>query len=88
MKLKDGFILREVAGEHVVLSVGGEVDLNGMITLNDTGCTIWKRLEEEASMADLTAALLAEYEVDEQTAQTAAERFVEKLKELDLLVGA
>lgn len=88
MKLKDGFILREVAGEHVVLSVSGEVNLNGMITLNDTGCTLWKRLEQEAELSDLTDALLAEYEVDEATARAAVERFVEKLKELDLLAGA
>lgn len=88
MKLKEGFILREVAGEHVVLCVGGEVNLNGMISLNDTGCTLWKCLEQEVQLSDLTAALLAEYEVDEQTAQAASERFVEKLKELDLLAGA
>ena len=50
MKLKDGFILRQVAGEHVVLSVSANVDLNGMITLNDTGCTLWKRLESEATL--------------------------------------
>ena len=85
MKLKDGFILRQVAGENVVLSVGSDVDLNGMITLNDTGCTLWKRLEQESTLEDLTAALLAEYEVDEQTARIAAELFVAKLKELDLL---
>lgn len=88
MKLKEGFILRQVAGENVVLSVSADVDLNGMITLNNTGCTLWKRLEQEAQLSDLTAALLEEYEVDEQTAQAAAARFVEKLKELDLLVGA
>lgn len=85
MKLKEGFILRQVAGENVVLSVSADVDLNGMITLNDTGCTLWKRLEQESAMEDLTAALLAEYQVDEQTAQVAAAQFVEKLKELDLL---
>ena len=85
MKLKDGLILRQVAGEHVVLNVGSDVDLNGMITLNQTGCTLWKRLQEEAELSDLTGALLAEYEVDEATAQAAAERFVEKLKGLDLL---
>ena len=85
MKLREGFILRQVAGENVVLSVGSDVNLNGMITLNETGCTLWKRLEEEASLEDLTAALLAEYEVDEQTAQAAAAQFVEKLKGLDLL---
>lgn len=88
MKLKEGFILRQVAGENVVLSVSSDVDLNGMLTLNSTGVTLWKRLEREAQLSDLTAALLAEYEVDEQTAQAAAARFVEKLKELDLLVGA
>ena len=88
MRLKDGFILRQVAGEHVVLSVNSDVDLNGMITLNETGCTLWKRLEQEAELDDLTTALLEEYEVDEQTARQAAVRFVEKLKELDLLVGA
>ena len=88
MRLKDGFILRQVAGEHVVLSVNADVDLNGMISLNETGCTLWKRLEQEATPDDLTAALLNEYEVDEQTARQAAARFVEKLKELDLLVGA
>ena len=46
MKLREGFILRQVAGENVVLSVSADVDLNGMITLNDTGCTLWKRLEQ------------------------------------------
>lgn len=85
MKLKDGFILREVAGEHVVLNVGADVDMNGMITLNQTGCTLWKRLQEEAELADLTKALLDEYEVDEPTAAAAAERFVDKLKGLNLL---
>ncbi|MBQ9974232.1 MAG: PqqD family protein [Oscillospiraceae bacterium] len=85
MKLKDGFILRQVAGEHVVLSVSANVDLNGMITLNDTGCTLWKRLESEAELADLAAALQEEYEVDDATALAAAQRFVDKLKELDLL---
>lgn len=88
MKLKEGFVLRQVAGENVVLCVSSDVDLNGMITLNDTGCTLWKRLEQEAQLSDLTAALLEEYEVDEETAQAAAVRFVQKLKELDLLVGA
>lgn len=88
MKLKDGFVLRQVAGENVVLCVSADVDLNGMITLNDTGCTLWKRLEQGAQLSDLTTALLEEYEVDEETARAAAMRFVQKLKELDLLVGA
>lgn len=88
MKLKDGFVLRQVAGEYVAISVSADVDLNGMITLNETARTLWKRLEQEAELSDLTAALLEEFEVDEQTAQDAAIGFVQKLKELDLIVGA
>ena len=88
MKLKEGFVLRQVAGEYVAISVSADVDLNGMITLNETARTLWKRLEQEAELSDLTAALLEEFEVDEQTARDAAKGFVQKLKELDLIVGA
>lgn len=85
MKLKSGLMLRQVAGENVVLSVGSDVNINGMITLNDTGVTLWKCLEAGAEMADLTAALLAEYDVDEQTASAHVEMFVAKLKGIGLL---
>ena len=85
MKLKDGFILREIAGEVVVIPTADTLDLNMMITLNDTGCTLWKRLEQEAELADLTAALLAEYDVEEKTAAAAAEQFVAELKNHDFL---
>ena len=81
MKLKDGFILREVAGQTVVLPVGGDLDMNMMITLNETGAFLWKQLENENDEAGLVAALLAEYDVDEATAKTAVEGFVAKLNE-------
>ena len=81
MKLKDGFILREVAGQTVVLPVSGDLDLNMMITLNETGAFLWKQLENENDEAGLVAALLAEYDVDEATAKTAVEGFVAKLNE-------
>ena len=81
MKLKDGFILREVAGQTVVLPVGGNLNLNMMITLNETGAFLWKQLENENDQAGLVAALLAEYDVDEATAKTAVEGFVAKLNE-------
>ena len=85
MKLKSGLILRQIAGENVVLSVGSEVNLGGMLTLNDTGVTLWKCLENGAELSDLTAALLAEYDVDEQTASGHVEVYVAKLKELGLI---
>ena len=81
MKLKDGFILRSVAGETVVVPTGGDLDLNMMITLNESGKFLWERLEKGAEQEELVSALLAEYDVDEQTARNHVAAFVAKLNE-------
>ncbi len=87
MKLKDGFVLRQVGGHYLVVPVGAQtVDFNGMITLNETGAFLWQRLQTECSAAELTAALLAEYDVDEATAMADVADFVEKIRQAELLV--
>ena len=86
MKLKDGFILRTVAGETVVLPTGGVTDFDMMITLNDTGKFLWERLAVGAEEADLVKDLLAEYNVTEELAAQSVAAFVARLKELDFLV--
>lgn len=85
MKLKDGFILRTVAGETVVLPVGGVTDFDMMITLNDTGKFLWERLTVGAEEADLVKDLLAEYDVTEEQATKSVAAFVARLKELNFL---
>ena len=85
MKLKEGFILREVAGQTVVLPTGGDLDLNMMITLNETAKFLWEKLQSETDEAALVAALLAEYDVDEATAKDCVSSFVAKLNENDFL---
>ena len=87
MKLKDGFLLRHVAGQAVVLPMGGTLDLNMMITLNETGAFLWERMANDTDEAALVAALLAEYDVDEATAAKSVAAFVEKLKGHDFLEG-
>lgn len=81
MKLKNGFIMRKVAGQTVVLPAGDTLDLNMMITLNETGAFLWERLTEETSVEALVGALLGEYDVDEKTALNAVQAFVQKLNE-------
>lgn len=85
MKLKQGFVMRDIAGETIVVPSGDELNLNMMITLNGTGKFLWERLEIGATMDELVQAMLAEYEVDEQTARAGAERFVNKLQERGFL---
>ena len=81
MKLKEGFLMRTVAGKTVVLPTGDELDLNMMITLNETGAFLWERLNEETSEDALVQALLGEYDVDEQTARGAVTAFVKQLSD-------
>lgn len=86
MKLKEGFVLRDVAGSCVVVPVGAELNFNGMITLNETGKTLWTALVKETDIDGLVAALTSEYDVDNDTAKTAAENFVNKLRENGFIV--
>lgn len=85
MKLKDGFVLQEVAGETVVLPIGSDLDTNMMITLNSTARFLWQLLEKETTRDELVEAILAEYGVDRNTAQACVDQFVESLVKNDFL---
>lgn len=85
MKLKKGFVMRDIAGETIVVPSGDELNLNMMITLNETAKFLWERLEAGAEEDDLVQAMLAEYDVDEQTARLGVTGFVAKLKERGFL---
>lgn len=85
MKLKKGFVLREVAGETVVVPVNAELNFNGMITLNETAKALWKVLENETTEDALVKAILGEFNIDEATAQNDVALFIQKLKGLDFL---
>lgn len=85
MKIKDGFILREVAGSYLVVAVGKAVkEFNGMVNLNETGAFLWKLLEKGSTAEKMTEALLAEYEIDRETAEKDVGEFINKLLEAKL----
>lgn len=82
MKIKEGFMLRQVADEYVVVPIGETVlDFNGMINLTESAGFLWKCLEKERTEDELVSCLQAEYEVDAKTAEEDIAEFLEKLKE-------
>lgn len=85
MKIKDGFLLREVAGSHIVVPLGGTADFGGMMTLNPVGAQLWAALETDTDEAALTEKILAEYDIDAPTAARDVHIFVEKLRATGLL---
>ena len=86
MKIKDGFILRQVAGSHIAMPIGDRADeINGVIELSAGGALLWEKLSQGASEDDLVNALLEKFEVDADTARRDAVAFVENLRKNGLL---
>ena len=85
MKIKDGYLLRSVAGKNIVVSVGNNLDFNGMLTLNDTGVFFWNLLQNDITKEDMLASVLAEYDVDKDEAGKDIDEFILKLEEAKLL---
>lgn len=82
MKIKKGFVLREVGGESVVVPVGEmSKKFHGMINLNETGAVLWKFFSEEHSIDEGVEALLTEYDVEESLARADVEQFVKTITE-------
>ena len=86
MKVKSDYILKKIAGSYVVIPVRSRsVDFSGVIKLTESASVLWRMLETGADREELTARLLEEYNVDEATARTDVDRFIEKLSEADLI---
>lgn len=85
MKIKEGFLLRNVAGNNVVVPVGqATLDFNGMMSLNDTGAFIFGKMIEGISRDELIKSVMDEYEIDEQIATTDVDNFIKKIEGEDL----
>lgn len=87
MKLNPDFVIRNVANTWVVLPMGkATLDLNGMLTLNDSAVLLWRTLERESSREDLADALLAEYDVSREQALADVEEFLQVLRKAGCLL--
>lgn len=82
MKIKNGFVVREVGGENVVVPVGEMSKVfHGMINLNETGAVLWKFFSQEHTLEEGVSALLGEYDVAEEIARADVETFMKTIQE-------
>lgn len=70
MKINNGFELREMCGEHVIIGTGVEnIDFSKVISLNESAAWLWREVENKEFTPESLAALLKQrYDVDEATA--------------------
>lgn len=80
MKIKEGFLLRQVAGNYVVVPVGDEaVEFNGVVTINESGKFIWDLLQEDIEKEELLAKFIEEYSLSEEEAKEDIRVFIQTL---------
>ncbi len=82
MKIREGFVLRKMGGQPIIVSVGAASKVfNGMIKLNETGEFLWNKMMEGADEEALIQALLEKYEVSEELAKQDVSHFIETLRQ-------
>lgn len=76
MRIKKEFVLREIAGDYVIIPTGKTVlEFNGLITVNEVGVSIWKMLQEEVTFDQIVQNILEEYDVEESVAREDIRKF-------------
>ncbi len=86
MKIKSGFVLKDVAGSNLIVPIGENlVDFSQMITLNETGAFLFKKLIDGADINTLASAMTEEYDIDIDTAIEDVSKFTELLKNEGML---
>jgi hypothetical protein len=70
MKIIDGFVLRPLGEEYIVIGEGiSQINFNKMISLNSTAAFLWENVEgKDFTVEDLTKLLTDNYEVEEERA--------------------
>lgn len=87
MKIKNGFELRDVCGEKVVIAQGLEnLDFSKLITLNESAAYLWESIVGKTfAETDLVSLLCAEYDVTAEQAATDVQALVAEWKKQGLV---
>ena len=89
MKIKNGFILRNIADQYMAVPVGARTrELHGMIAMNETAAFLWERMNEACTEDELTQALYDTYEIDEDKSKEVVKHFIDMLKTEGVLEDA
>ena len=86
MKIKKGFVVREIAGKSVVIALGeASKSFKGMIELNGTARIIWDMIGEGKERDEMVKSIVDQFDVDEATAASDIDRFIAALAGANVL---
>ncbi|MBR5247185.1 MAG: PqqD family protein [Clostridia bacterium] len=86
MKVKEGFILKDVAGSKIVIATGEQrLNFNGVITFNDVGAEVFTLLDGNNSVEDIVAKISSDYNAPVEVVKADVEKLIEKMKKHNLI---
>lgn len=86
MKIKKGFVLKEVAKEYIVVPIGSEaINFNGMLTLNKSAKRLFEALSEDKTVDDLVKVLTDFYDINVEQALVDVNAFIQILESKNML---
>lgn len=86
MQIKEGFILRSIGDEHMVLPTGDKIaKFGGAVVLNDTAAYIFEQLKQPVSAEDLLSLMLSEFDTDEASAKSDLAELLDQFREMGIL---
>ena len=87
MRISDQYMLRQVADEYLVIPVGAAaLKVKGLIGLSESGSLLYRRLQTGCSEQELVDALLAEYDIDPETARGDTAEFLDQMRRMGILI--
>ena len=86
MKIKDGYILKKVAGENIVVATGeARLSFNGIITFNEVGAEVFALLDGTRTEEQIVDELLKMYNAPKEVISADVNRLIEKMRAQGLL---
>ena len=87
MKIKDGFVVRDIMGQCVVVATGeASESFSGMIKLNDTGKDIWEGVAAGKSEEEIIDQIVEDYDVDKERTKDSVSKFIADMKDKGFII--
>lgn len=86
MKIKDGYILKKVAGENIVIATGeARLSFNGIITFNEVGAEVFTRLDGTRSIKQIVDEIALLYNAPKDVIEKDINKLIEKMRNHGLI---
>lgn len=87
MRISDDYILKTIVDDYIVVPIGDSVDINSMISVNETGALIWNKIEEGCAVDEIADCFVNEYGITKEEAMADINEFLKKMLDNGILIN-